>query len=104
MQETLELFQPVPKLQGKKEKTFALIIAYTLSYAYLFIALIVWWQTSWYIALSILLLAYIVTGIVSSKILHLYVPPKQHEFNYSPKDLAAWIVSFYRPTDTLDSN
>jgi hypothetical protein len=96
MQETLELFEPVPTLKTTKERLLGSLIAFGLSYGYIIIALLVWWETSWYIALSILLLAYIVTGIISSKILHLYVPYKQHEFSYSSKDLAAWVIEYYR--------
>ena len=96
MNETLELFEPVPALETNREKLYALLISLGLSYGYILIALWVWLVSSWYIALSTLLLGYIVSGIVSSKLLHSYVPRKQHEFSYSSKDLAAWIIDYYR--------
>lgn len=96
MQETLEPYDKVPKLLTFKEKLFAHSIALILSYAYFLISLIIWWQVNWYMALSTLFLLYIVSGIVSSKLLHLYVPYKQHEFNYSSLELASWMIAFYR--------
>lgn len=102
MQETVELFQAVPKLKTKKDKCYAILISFSLSYGYYLSALIVWFLSSWYIALSILLLVYLLTGIISSKLLHYYIPHKQHEFSYSNRDLAAWIIDYYRiKEDTL---
>lgn len=95
MSDTLELFQPVPKLKTKREKVYAILIALGLSYGHILIALLVWLESNWYIALSTLLLAFVVSGIISSKLLHLYVPRKQHEFSYSSKELAAWVINFY---------
>ena len=95
MNNTIELFDPVPKLKTKKEKFYAMLIALGLSYGYIILALLVWLESNWYIALSTLLLAFLVTGIISSKLLHLYVPRKQHEFSYSSKELASWVIGFY---------
>lgn len=96
MSETIELFKPVPKMKTKQETFYANIIALSLSYGYIVISLLVWYKSNWYLALSTLLLAFLVTGIISSKLLHLYVPFKQHEFSYSTHDLAAWVIDFYR--------
>lgn len=96
MNETIELFDALPKLKTKKEKFYAATIALALSYGHIVIALIVWYQSNWYIALSALLLAFLVTGIISSKLLHIYVPQKQHELSYSSKELATWVIVFYR--------
>ena len=96
MRDTIELFEAVPPLQTKQEKFYAALMSFGLSYGYFLLALIVWWQSSWYMALSTLLLAYLLTGIISSKLLHMYVPHKQHEFSYSSKDLAAWVIDYYR--------
>jgi len=96
MNDTIELFEPIPKLRTRKEKLYARLIALGLSYGYIILALLVWTQSNWYIALSTLLLAFLVTGIISSKLLHLYVPRKQHEFTYGTQELAAWVIGFYR--------
>lgn len=96
MHDTIELFEEVPALKTTREKFYASLISLSLSYAYYLLTLIIWWQSSWYIALSTLLLAYLLTGIISSKLLHYYIPRKQHEFSYSNKDLAAWIIDYYR--------
>ena len=102
MQDTIELFEKVPQLNTRQERIYATLISFTLSFGYYLIALVVWSQSSWYIALSTLLLAYLLTGIISSKLLHAYVPHKQQELSYSNKDLAAWIIDYYRfEEDTL---
>jgi len=95
MNDTIELFRPTPKLITKKDRLLALLISIALSYSYILLSLVIWVLSSWYMALSTLLLAYIVTGIVSSKLLHWYVPARQHEFSYSAKDIAAWIIDYY---------
>ena len=95
MSETLELFEPVPTLRNTKEKTLAGSLTLLLSFGYIIIALLVWIETSWYLALSTLLLGYLVMGIISSKIVHFYVPVRQREFNYSNKELAVWVIAYY---------
>ncbi len=96
MSETLELFEAVPIMHSNKEKLLTFLIRMMLSFGHIIIALLVWIDTSWYIALSTLLLGYLVMGIVSSKIVHFYIPARQREFNYSNKELAAWIIAYYR--------
>ena len=93
--EILEPFVSLPILETRKEKYLALLLAWALSYGYIIVSLFVWTQSNWYIALSSLLLSYIISGIISSKLLHHFVPYSQHEFAYSSKELATWVVSYY---------
>jgi hypothetical protein len=95
MQETIELFEKTPEVKGLKAKALHLLLSYFLSYGYIIIALITWWQTQWYMALSALLFSYLIIAIIASKLLHSYIPNRQQEFTYSSKDIAAWVIHYY---------
>ena len=95
MQETIELFQATPKMSTFKTKFLHFILSNLLTYGSWSIALLMWWQGSWWMGLLALLLSHIIEGIVESKLMHAFIPMTQHEFTYKSKDIAAWVVHFY---------
>lgn len=103
MEETIELFKPVPKMRNKKERIIQGLLAFVLSFGFLLISLLFWWQTNWYVALFSLPFSYLVIGIISSKLVHLSVPFKQREFHYSSMQIAAWSVRYWYGSDDLQS-
>lgn len=94
MQETLELFKPVPRAQNTIQKWLRWLLGTFLAYGAFILAAVAWYLYNWYIGLSILLLAYLVIGILSSKIIHLAIPPVQREFAYSPYEIASWYLGY----------
>ena len=92
MEKIVEMYTPVPKLKNRWQKIWQKLLGTFLAYGYIIIALIVWVYANWYIAVSILFLAYIVIGIISSKIVHYSIPPLQREFNYTPFEIASWYI------------
>ncbi len=95
MQDTLELFVPIPQMKTIRQKIAKALLGFVLAYGFLAVALLVWCYTNAYIALFTLPLGYLLMGIVSSKFRELAVPKAQREFHYGSFDLAAWVVGYY---------
>lgn len=91
----MEIYTQTPAPPNRGCKLLQIVLAAFLSYgAYLF-ALGAWWLYNWYYALSAFLLAFILIGILRSKLLHSSIPRVQQEFTYSDKDIAAWYLHIY---------
>lgn len=91
----MELYTQTPTPPTKSCKVLHLLLSSFLSYGTYLITLIVWWLYNWYYALSALLLAFILIGILRSKLLHSSIPKVQQEFTYADKDIAAWYLHMY---------
>ncbi len=88
----MEIYTQTPSPPNKVCRLLTIALALFLSYgAYLF-AVVAWWFYNWYYALSAFLLAFILIGILRSKLLHAFIPRVQQEFTYSDKDIAAWYL------------
>ena len=92
MQETLELVTPVPKLKSFWHKSLQYMMGIFLDYGAFIIAAIMLLFFHWYIALSTLLVTYLVVGIISSKLVHHFIPLHQQELNYSSFEISAWMI------------
>jgi len=88
----MELYTQTPQQPNLLCKILHLALWISLSYGSVIIAAISWWLYNWYYALSSLLLAFILIGIIRSKLLHSSIPKVQQEFTYSDKDIAAWYL------------
>ena len=91
----MELYTQTPQPPNQGCKLLNLLLTGFLSYGAVIIAIGVWWLYNWYYALSALLLAFILIGILRSKLLHSSIPKVQQEFTYSDKDIAAWYLHMY---------
>lgn len=88
----MEIYTQTPEPPNKICRLLTLALASFLSYGTYFFAAAAWWFYNWYYALSALLLAFILIGILRSKLLHTFIPRVQQEFTYSDKDIAAWYL------------
>lgn len=91
----MEIYTQTPIPPNKGCKLLHFILSTVLSYGIYIITLLVWFIYNWYYALSAFLLAYILMGILRSKLLHSSIPKVQHEFTYTDKDIAAWYLHRY---------
>lgn len=91
----MEIYTQAPQPPNKECKLLHLLLANTLSFGIYIITAAVWFVYNWYYALSAFLLAYILMGILRSKLLHSSIPKVQQEFTYSDKDIAAWYLHRY---------
>ena len=91
----MELYTQTPHPPNQGCKLLHLLFSGFLCYGAVIIAIGVWWLYNWYYALSALLLAFILIGILRSKLLHSSIPKVQQEFTYSDKDIAAWYLHMY---------
>ncbi|WP_294892903.1 hypothetical protein [Sulfuricurvum sp. MLSB] len=71
----------------------ARFLGYALSYGNYIIAILVWTQSDWFIALGSLLLGFIVFGIIRSKLRNDSIPPAQHELSYNDYAIVTWYLS-----------
>lgn len=91
----MEIYTQTPTPPNKGCKLLHFILTTILSYGIYIITLLILFIYNWYYALSAFLLAYILMGILRSKLLHSSIPKVQHEFTYTDKDIAAWYLHMY---------
>ena len=91
--EILEMLEPTPKLSSKKCKLISLLIRVFLQFGIYIIALLVWYLQDYFMAIASLIAAYLVMGIIRSKVRNSVIPPKQREHQYSDKEIADWYVA-----------
>ena len=91
----MEIYTQAPQPPNNVCKLLHLLLSNTLSFGIYIITAAVWFLYNWYYALSAFLLAYILMGILRSKLLHSSIPKVQQEFTYSDKDIAAWYLHMY---------
>ena len=88
----IELIEATPKLKTKKCKLFALLIQLFLEYTTFFVALLAWVLYDYFIGGAVLLLAFIVMGILRSKMRNSSIPRSQQEYHYNDKGIADWYI------------
>lgn len=88
----IELIEATPKLLTKKCKFFALFIQLFLEYTTFIAAAIAWILYDFFIAGATLLLAFIIMGIVRSKMRNSSIPHSQQEYHYNDKGIAQWFT------------
>lgn len=71
----------------------ARLLGWSLSYGNYIIALLMWWQSDWFIAIGTLLLGFVVFGIIRSKLRNDSIPPAQREYPYDDYAIATWYLS-----------
>lgn len=84
---------PTPTLPTRQCRLIARLLGWALSYGNYIIALLVWWQSDWFIAIGTLLLGFIVFGIIRSKLRNDSIPPAQRETPYTDYAIATWYLS-----------
>jgi hypothetical protein len=96
----IEMIQSTPKLHSKKCKLIAFIVKVFLQYTTLLSGLIAWYLYDYFIGGAILLLAFVIMGIVRSKLRNSSIPASQREYQYNDKGIADWYVSTHICYDT----
>jgi len=91
--EPIDMLENRPKLKAKRCIIIAYAIEYALKLTHIIVSLITWYMYDYFYAIAILLITYLVVGIIRSKLLHVAIPSKQQEHNYSDKEIAIWYVS-----------
>ena len=91
----MDLYTQTPKPPNKQCQLLRIVLTTFLSYGIYILSAGVWFFYNWYYALSVLLLAFVLMGILRSKLLHSSIPKQQQEFTYSDKDIAAWYLHMY---------
>jgi len=88
--EYIELIEETPTLNSKKCKLISFVIKSLLRYSSFTLMLFAWYLYDYFVAIATLLLAFIIIGIVRSKISNSVIPPSQREYQYSDKEIANW--------------
>lgn len=84
---------PTPTLPTRGCRMLARMLGWGLSYGNLLIALLVWWQSDWFIAIGTFLLGFVVFGILRSQLRNDSIPPAQREYPYDDYAIASWYLS-----------
>ena len=92
MNETIELYISVPKPKTSKEKYMIKALGLVFTYGYILVGLVVWLWYDWFYAVAFTLVAYLVLGIVISKLSQMHIPLTQWEHRYNGFEIAAWVL------------
>jgi len=84
---------PTPTLPSRQCRFIARLLGWALSYGNYALALLVWWQSDWFIAIGTLLLGIIIFGILRSKLRNDSIPLAQCEYEYNDYAIATWYLS-----------
>ncbi|MDO9208235.1 MAG: hypothetical protein Q7T91_08265 [Sulfuricurvum sp.] len=84
---------PTPTLPTRRCRFMARLLGWALSYGNYALALLVWWQSDWFIAIGMLLLSFILFGILRSKLRNDSIPASQREYAYDDYAIATWYLS-----------
>jgi putative Mn2+ efflux pump MntP len=89
-EDIIQQIEPTPKISSKRCKMISFgirVFFYTFTFISAFIG---WYLYDYFIAILAMLLGFIVTGIVRSKLRNSAIPPAQREYQYSDKEIADW--------------
>lgn len=88
--ETVYLKEETPEPNSTRCKTVVYTIAFLLRFGSFLIALAIFICADLFYAIASGLIAYIIIGIVKSKMRSASIPPSQHEFSYNDTEIAKW--------------
>jgi len=89
----IELLEPTPKLTSKKCRLVALALRLFLGYSTFVVAILTWYFYDYFIAGAVFLVAFIIMGIIRSKIRNSVIPFNQREYQYNDQGIADWYVA-----------
>ncbi|DAB27275.1 MAG: hypothetical protein A2513_03670 [Sulfurimonas sp. RIFOXYD12_FULL_33_39] len=89
----IELIKPIPKIHSNRCKTVSFLLKVFLQYTTVLAGLISLYLYDFFIALLTVVLAFIVMGIVRSKLRNSVIPFTQREYQYSDKAIADWYTA-----------
>ena len=89
----IEIIEPTPKLTTKRCKLISHAIKIFLQTTTIVAALISWYLYDYFIAGATFLLAFIIMGIIRSKIRNSAIPPEQREYQYNDQEIAEWFTA-----------
>jgi hypothetical protein len=91
--ETLEVIQPTPTLLTKRCRFLVHVIAYALKLTPFIVFLITSYMYDVFIGFITTAFAYIINGIIRSKLRTASIPHTQLEYNYTDHAIASWYIS-----------
>ena len=98
----IDMMEPTPKLNSKKCKFISFLLRIFLQFSIYVIGLLAWYIYDYFIAISVLLLSFIIMGIIRSKLRNSVIPPKQREYQYNDKGIADWYTAKEICNDELE--
>lgn len=89
----IDLIEPTPRLHSKRCKLVAFVLRVLLQFTTFVSSLLAWYLYDYFIALLTLVLAFIIMGIIRSKLRNAVIPPKQREYQYNDQGIADWYTA-----------
>jgi len=90
---TIEMIETIPDIHSKKCKIIAFLIKIFLQYTTVVLALAVWYLYDYFTAFFTLVSAFVIMGIIRSKLKNTSIPPAQREYPHNDKTIANWFVA-----------
>ena len=91
--ETIDMIKPTPKLKTKKCKSIMYLVYIFLRGFSIGAMIFAFIKYGWFWSFISFIFAYIIIGIIKSKLRVMSIPFNQLEYNYTDKAIATWYVS-----------
>jgi len=89
----IDMIEPTPELKSKKCKLISVCIWIFLQFSIYITGLTSWYLYDYFIAISTIVLWFILIGIIRSKLRNSSIPFGQREYFYNDKDIAKWYTA-----------
>jgi len=92
-EEFIELREQTPIIRSKRCKIISLSLRFFLQYGAVVATFTAWYLYDFFISLLTLVLAFIIMGIIRSKLRNSAIPASQRELHYNDKSIADWFTA-----------
>jgi hypothetical protein len=89
----IDMKLPTPEPETKECHLYVWGLFLTLKALNPFIALVMWYQFDYFVAMASFLVGFLVMGIVRSKLRNSVIPIAQQEYTYDDMEIAKWFVA-----------
>ena len=92
--EIIDMITPTPTPKTIKSKLMVFFLYTFLKFGVILCGVIAFVFYDYFIAIATVMLAFIVIGIIRSKLRNSSIPPQQQEYQYSDKEIAQWFIDY----------
>ena len=82
-----------PHTKNHKIKTYGFLLYIFLKFGVILCGVVAFVFYDYFIAIITIMLAFIIVGIIRSKLRNSSIPPQQQEYQYSDKEIAQWFIA-----------
>ena len=91
--EIIDMITPTPTPKTIKSKLMVFLLYIFLKFGVILCGVVAFVFYDYFIAIITIMLAFIIVGIIRSKLRNSSIPPQQQEYQYNDKEIAQWFIA-----------